>query len=124
MSAAFRIMVVDDHKEFRAATAALVSALPGFEMVAEAATGEEALALLGTVEANVVLMDVRMPGIGGIEATRRIRADYPSTRVVLVSSSDLANLPAGVVSCGADRFVRKDLMGVDTFEELRATGSD
>ena len=123
MTDPFRVLVVDDHKEFRTAATALVSAMPGFEMAGEATTGEEAIALLHTVRAHLVLMDVRMPGIGGIEATRRIRTDHPSTRVVLVSSSDLANLPPAVGTCGAERFVRKDLMGVDTFEQLRATGT-
>ena len=119
MSQDVRVLVVDDQPQFRRAAATLISAVEGFELVGEAATGEEALVLVASLGAHLVLMDVRMPGIGGIEATRRILADRPATRVVLVSSSDADNLPATLTMCGAERFVRKDDIGVATLEDLR-----
>jgi two-component system, NarL family, invasion response regulator UvrY len=115
-----RVLVVDDQAHFRRVASSLISAVGGFEVVGEAATGEEALALAASVEAELVLMDVRMPGIGGIEATRRILAGRPATRVVLVSSADATDLPAGLTTCGAERFIRKDAIDVATFKDLRS----
>ena len=80
------VVVVDDQAPFRRAARAVVGATPGFELIAEAVSGEEAVALARSLEPDVVLMDIKMPGIGGIEATRRITAASAGTVVVLVSS--------------------------------------
>jgi DNA-binding NarL/FixJ family response regulator len=115
-----RAPVVDDQPHFRRAAARLIAAIDGFRLVGEASTGEEAVDMVGTVGAELVLMDVRMPGMGGVEAARRILATLPATRVVLVSSSDLKALPNAVMSCGAERFLRKDELGAATLAELRS----
>jgi len=70
-----RVMVVDDHPIVRAGIAGLLDGEVDFEVVAEASSGEEAIELAGRVNPDIVLMDLRMPGIGGVEATRRICAD-------------------------------------------------
>jgi two-component system, NarL family, invasion response regulator UvrY len=64
-------------------------------------------------------MDVRMPGMGGAEATRRIRHRHPATRVVLVSVTDRADLTPDIDTCGAERFVKKDQIDADMLELLR-----
>ena len=68
------MLVVDDQETFREMMRDLVAATPGFELVGEAASGEDALVAIGDLSPELVLMDVRMPGIGGIEATRRVMA--------------------------------------------------
>ena len=115
-----RVLVVDDQPHFRRAAAKLIAAVDGFRLVGEASTGEEAVDLVATLGAELVLMDVRMPGMGGVEAARCILATSPATRVVLVSSSDVNALPSAVKSCGAERFLRKDQLGATTLAELRS----
>jgi DNA-binding NarL/FixJ family response regulator len=114
-----RVLIVDDQPQFRRAAGRLISAVGGFEIVGEATTGEEALDFVAGRRADLVLMDVRMPGMGGTEATRRIRADHPAMRVVLVSVTDRADLRPDVDTCGAERFVKKDQIDAGTFERLR-----
>jgi two-component system, NarL family, invasion response regulator UvrY len=119
MSESIQVLIVDDQPQFRRAAARLISAVGGFEIIGEATSGEEALTFMAARRADLVLMDVRMPGIGGPEATRRIRADHPATRVVLVSVTDRADLAPDVGTCGAERFIKKDQIDAGMFERLR-----
>ena len=102
-----RILVVDDQVAFRRAAALLISVTPGATLVGEATTGEQAVELARRLRPDLVLMDVRLPGIDGPEATRRILADAPATRVVLVSTYEQADLTGDLDRCGASGFVRK-----------------
>jgi DNA-binding NarL/FixJ family response regulator len=99
--------VVDDQPLFRRAAAALVRSIDGWNLLGEAATGEEAVQLAGVLSPSVVLMDVRLPGIDGVEATRRILAARPTVRIVLISTYETADLPPELVDCGAVGFIRK-----------------
>ena len=100
-------MLVDDHASFRA-SARWVLETEGCEIVAEAASGESALLQLAAANAELVLLDVGLPGIDGFEAAAAIRARSPQTRVVLTSSRDLCDLgPERVLACGASGFVHK-----------------
>ena len=95
-----RIMLADDHKLFRAGIFALVQTLRGIEIVAEAADGREALRLVAAHRPDVVLMDVMMPNLNGLDAAARIARAFPRTRVVIVSmnadeDSVLKSLRAG-----------------------------
>jgi DNA-binding NarL/FixJ family response regulator len=81
-----RVLVADDSAVFRDAAAAVVDASPGHELVAAAASGEAAVELAAATRPDLVLLDVRMPGIGGVEAARRIAADHPEAVVALFTA--------------------------------------
>ena len=87
---------------FRGIAREVIDATPGFEAVGEAASGEEALAAVARLDPQLVLLDVRMPGLDGIEVARRLRATHPDTVVVLISIEDSIDLPVG----GAGRAAR------------------
>jgi DNA-binding NarL/FixJ family response regulator len=87
-TSAVRVLIVDDQPVFRAAARAVVEATHGFELAGEAPTGECALELLPTLEPHLVIMDVRMPGIGGIEAARLMAERDPDLVVVLMSATN------------------------------------
>ena len=84
-----RVLIVDDQDYFRAVLRELVTATPGFAVAAEAASGEDALDATGALSPDLVLMDVRMPGLGGIDAARALMARFPDVLVLLVSAQEL-----------------------------------
>ena len=90
-----RVLTVDDQIVFRRAAHDVIAATPGFEPVGDAESGEEALAEVERLRPELVLLDVRMPGIGGIEAARRIAAAHPETVVVLISIEDSEEFARG-----------------------------
>jgi len=102
-----RILVADDHRLFREGVRALLGSLDGLEVVAEAATGEEAVALALAHAPHVVLMDVQMPGLNGLEATRRIRAERPEIGVVVVTMYEDDELVFAALRAGARGYVLK-----------------
>jgi DNA-binding NarL/FixJ family response regulator len=102
-----RIVTVDDQAPFRDAARALVARVSGFQLVGESADGRDGLRLVREVDPDMVLLDVRMKGLDGIEVARRLTADDPSRVVVLVSSADLRELSVLARSCGAAALVRK-----------------
>jgi two-component system, NarL family, invasion response regulator UvrY len=103
-----RVWVVDDQASFRRATAATVAAMDDFVMAGECKTGESAVELIRDDGADIVLMDIHMPGMGGIEATRQIRAAHPGVIVVLMSTYDVEDLPAAASECGATAYLHKE----------------
>jgi NarL family two-component system response regulator LiaR len=109
-----RVIIVDDHPVVRGGLRLLLGSDPAFEVVGEGADGTEAIRLTGSLEHDVVLMDLVMPGIDGVEATRRILARLPETRVLVLTSfgGDEKLFPA--LDAGALGFVLKD----STAEEL------
>lgn len=102
------VLIVDDQAPFRSAARSLVSLLRGWQVVAEAATGEDAVAQALAVRPDVVLMDINLPGIDGIEATRQIMAAAPESVVVLVSTYAEQDLPEDARTSGATAYVRKE----------------
>lgn len=107
------VLIVDDQAPFRRAARAVVGATPGFEVVNEAKSGEEALEMVERHRPGLVLMDINMPGISGIEAAARVTTEYPDTVVLLVSTYRAEDLPADARSCGAADYVNKEDLGPD-----------
>jgi len=117
---AVAVLIVDDQAPFRRAAGAVVAVTPGFEVVAEAESGEAAVEAVEQLTPDLVLMDINMPGISGIEATRRIAASHPRTIVVLLSTYNADDLPADAASCGAAAYVNKEEFGPDTLVSVAA----
>ncbi|MBO0714606.1 MAG: response regulator transcription factor [Acidimicrobiales bacterium] len=120
---AVTVLVIDDQLPFRRAAAEMLAHLSGFQLVGEAATGEEGVELAGRLEPQMVLMDVRLPGIDGTEATRQILAARPDTIVVLVSTHPPTTLPSDMATCGAVGFLPKEQLGPDSLAALVGPGA-
>ena len=106
-----KVLTVDDQVVFRRAAQDVIAATPGFEPVGDAGSGEEAVAEVERLHPEIVLLDVRMPGIGGIEAARRITVAHPETVVVLISIEDSAEFAEDAHASGAAALVRKQDFG-------------
>lgn len=115
-----RVMIVDDQSPFRAAAMLLFDVLDGFEVVGEATSGEQALDMAPALAPDLVLMDIKLPGINGVEATRRLVTTHPDTVVVLVSTYEAHELPPGASSSGALAYVHKERLDADLLEQLWA----
>jgi DNA-binding NarL/FixJ family response regulator len=111
-----RILVVDDHTLFREGLIALLGAAPDTEVVGEAGTGAEALDQVTDLSPDVVLMDIMMPDMNGIEATRRLRADHPDVEVVMLTMLEDDDSLFAAMCAGAHGYILK---GADTAEVLR-----
>lgn len=107
-TATVEVLIVDDQPPFRDVARTLVSLLPRWQVVAEAESGEDAVAAVARHAPDVVLMDINLPGISGIEATRRIVAATPDVRIVLLSTYAVDDLPADALSCGAVAYIHKE----------------
>jgi DNA-binding NarL/FixJ family response regulator len=104
-----RVMVADDHELLRAGFAMVLEGQDGIEVVAQAAGGAEAVLLCAAMEVDVVLMDVRMPGMDGLEATRRIAAAGRRARIIILTTFDLDEYALEAVRAGASGFLLKDV---------------
>jgi DNA-binding NarL/FixJ family response regulator len=105
---AVRVLVVDDQTTFREVARAVVDMTPGFEVVAEAFSGEEAILAAAEQLVEFVLMDIHLLGLDGIEATRLITQAAPGTVVLLMSTYDSVDLPGEARTCGAADYVSKE----------------
>lgn len=118
------VLIVDDQPPFRTVARTVVGLASGFRVVAEAESGEEAVAMASSEHPSLVLMDINLPGISGIEATRRITSDQPGTIVILMSTYDADSLPDDASSCGAARYVHKEDLSpallVEIWEQVEA----
>ena len=114
-----RVAIVDDQELMRSALRMTVESQPDLELVGEAADGHEALALVRGRRVDVVLMDLRMPRLDGIEATAVITSQHPTTRVVALTTFDLDELAFAAIRAGASAFLLKDARGEDIVEAIR-----
>jgi two-component system invasion response regulator UvrY len=118
------VMIVDDQPPFRAAARAVVERVKEFELVAEVASGEQAVETSAAVSPQLVLMDINMGELDGIEATRIITATDPGVRVILVSTYALDDLPPAARTSGAIAYVNKDELSPRTLRRLWDDGGD
>ena len=107
MSSKIRVLVVDDHRMFAEALEMLLAGEEGVEIAGAVPTGEEALEVVARVSPHVVLMDIDLPGVDGIEATRRIREMSPLTQVVIITAYQEPAVMARAIEAGACGFVPK-----------------
>jgi two-component system NarL family response regulator len=115
-----RVLVVDDHPPMRMGLVALIQSQPGMNVIAEAADGEEAIEVYEDVRPDVVLMDLRMPGMGGVEAILAIRKKYPDARVIVLSTYDLDEDIHRALQSGAKSYLLKDMPTEEIASTIRA----
>lgn len=115
-----QVLICDDQEAFRTAAREVVSATQGFEVVGETETGEESVLATGRLHPDMVLMDVHLPGIDGLEASRRIRAAYPKVAVLLLSTYDREEFAVRIAESGAIAFMPKAAFGPEGLKEMWA----
>ena len=118
------VMIVDDQPPFRAAARAVVDRVVGFELIAEVASGEQAVEVSADIAPQLVLMDINMGELDGIEATRIITGTDPSVKVILVSTYALDDLPPAARTSGAIAYVNKDELSPRVIRRLWESGGD
>ena len=121
-AAPVQLVLADDSPQARRAVAAIVERTPGFEVVAVAESGEEALDLVGRLRPPLAVLDIRMPGIGGIEAARTIAQRYPETMVVLVTALGADEVPSAVNGSGVAAVIHKCELTADRLAALWKEG--
>ena len=113
-----RVLAVDDHPPFLAVVRELLRATRYLEIVGEAGSGEDAIETARRLRPDVVLMDVRMPGLGGIAAAKLIKERRPSTLIVLISTGHRDELPLDGTDTFVDAFIRKSDLGPKLLDQL------
>jgi DNA-binding NarL/FixJ family response regulator len=111
-----RVLIVDDQAPFRMAARMVVDATDGFEVVGEAESGEDSVAMAAELAPDLVLMDVNLPGIDGLEATRRILAAADPPIVLLLSTYEEEEYAPRAAECGAAAYIPKAVFGPDRLE--------
>jgi DNA-binding NarL/FixJ family response regulator len=112
------VLVVDDQAPFRLAARAVVRRTDGFELVGEAADGDEAVEAARRLRPSLVLMDINMPTMDGVEATRRILTELPGTTVFLCSTYQRSDLPSDAESSGFAAYVSKEELTPELLRSL------
>ena len=114
-----RVLLVDDQEIVRQGLATILKYAPGIQVAGEASDGEEAVALAQALRPDVILMDLKMPRLGGIPATRRIRAALPESRVIILTTYDADDLVFEGIKAGAQGYLLKDATGETLAEAIR-----
>ena len=115
-----RVLIVDDHPVVRDGLRGMLQGQPDLEVVADAANGHQALAAVGRYDPDVVLMDLRMPELDGVEATRRIRTDHPNVKVLVLTTYDTDADILHAIEAGATGYLLKDTPREQLFSAVRA----
>jgi DNA-binding NarL/FixJ family response regulator len=121
MRESVRLLIADDHPVVRAGLRDMLSDEPGLEVVGEAGDGAEALASVEKLDPDVVLMDLRMPGVDGVEAITRITADYTGTRILVLTTYDSDADILLAIEAGATGYLMKDTPREELYDAIRAT---
>lgn len=117
--ALIRVLLVDDHAILREGLRALLSYYPDIEVIGEAEDGEQAMASVARLTPDVVLMDIAMPGMSGLEATRRIRQEFPQVRVLILTQYEDETYVLPLLQAGASGYVPKRALGADLTNAIR-----
>ena len=115
-----KILIADDHGVLRAGLRSLLSAEPDLEVVDEAANGDEALKLARQIQPDVILLDISMPGPGGIEVTRRIKQTVPKARVLILTVHEDEGLLQEAIQAGASGYIIKRAVESELIDAIRA----
>lgn len=114
-----KVLIVDDHRLLRDGLAALVNQAPGIEIVGSVPSGEEAISIFPSLKPDVILMDIMMGGMTGIEATRWIKEQDNTVKVILISSEIKKELVTAGIQCGIDGYLPKDVDQAILIEAIR-----
>jgi DNA-binding NarL/FixJ family response regulator len=120
IAAKIRLMAVDDHHIVRQGLVALLNTVPDFTVVAEAADGEQAVKLFREHEPDITLMDLRLPKLGGVEAVIAIRRDFPSARIIVLTTYDGDEDIYRAIQAGARGYLLKGMLGDELMEAIRS----
>jgi NarL family two-component system response regulator LiaR len=115
-----KIIIADDHALFREGTHSLIDHEKDMEVVGEASDGDETIKLVNKLRPHVVLMDIAMPRVNGIEATQRIKADFPATAVLILTAYDNDQYITALLEAGAAGYLLKNVSGSDLVNAIRA----
>ena len=115
-----KVMIVDDHELVRTGITRILNDAPGIKVVGEASSGEEALTLVKQCEPEVLLMDVSMPGIGGLEATRKLVLSDPGLKIIVVSSYSEEPYPSRMLEAGASGYLTKGCAVDEIIKAIKA----
>jgi two-component system, NarL family, response regulator LiaR len=116
-----RIMLVDDHAVVRSGLSKFLLVNKDFQLVAEASDGEEAIQLAGLHQPDIILMDLIMPGMDGITATRKILQKYPHVKIIVLTSFSDQNLVQGALQAGASGYLQKNVTATELGNVIRST---
>lgn len=114
-----KLLLVDDHDLVRTAIARMLSDIDDLHVIGQANSGEHAYTMVGELNPHVVLMDVRMPGIGGLEATRKIKQRYPCVKILALSAYAAEPFPTRLMQAGASGYLTKDACIDETVRAIR-----
>lgn len=119
---ALRVLIADDHPLFRNGLRTLLGAAPDVEVVGEAATGDDVVRLAATLQPDVVLMDIKMPALNGIDATRQLARETPQVRILVITMFEDDASVFSAMRAGARGYLLKDAEGEDILRAVRAVG--
>ncbi len=119
-----RVLVVDDHTVIRRGIQNILRAWPEWEVSGEASSGEEAIELTKELKPDIVLMDISMPGMGGLEATKLIRKIYPQTKILLLTLHDSPEWAETALRAGARGYVLKSDSGAELLRALKVVAAN
>jgi DNA-binding NarL/FixJ family response regulator len=124
LSSKIRVLIADDHRLFAEALDAILASEPGIEVIGRARNGEEAVDQALALEPDVILMDIAMPVVDGVEATKRIRKEQQEACVLMLTGSNSRTDVARARDAGASAYVTKDRIAAQLIEAIRELGAN